>query len=500
MMHAWTLLLLSSFACKAPDDSGLDADPFVFAALTERPSMRGPGGPVRSFDEEELWQNCASITGGEEDVNHHNLVVPYRGHLVLPWAPEWSRGGLSFFEVDDPCQPVKVGEGFHERMRESHAVGFTHLPEDDPYAGDYAAVTGIRGIQIWDVTDERSPEAIAYLEIEDVFYPDAYARVVLSVFWQYPWLYIAAADNGLYVVDTTDPADPQLVNAYPIEPALRASGVFVMGTLMLVTSAEGTESVLLDVSDPVYPQPIGGGRFTSVDENGDAWEAYHANIAGDLALYARKENGGGLMVMDISDPSSPQYAGDYTPGDGNGGYVFYDEGFAFVGLSSYAAVYDMRDLSDITEVGRGYLPGDLDTITPYGNVAILSVDDDSVDDIASAIMPWTTDPDTSPPTVLRVVPADGAVGIATTARIGVGFDEMIEPSSSFAGSIRLYADDGEAIDGWGSGQESVASYVPKAPLRPATTYRVEILAEGITDINGNALAETVTTTFTTAGP
>ena len=31
-----------------------------------------------------LWQNCADLPGGEQDYNHHNLVIPYRGHLVMP--------------------------------------------------------------------------------------------------------------------------------------------------------------------------------------------------------------------------------------------------------------------------------------------------------------------------------------------------------------------------------------------------------------------------------
>lgn len=487
--------LTATIGCKPGQDTG--APPFTFASSTDRPALRGPGGPSTSFADDQLWQNCADLPGGEQDYNHHNLVIPYRGHLVMPWAPEWSQGGLALFEMDDPCNPTKVGEGFSQTMRESHSMGFVHLPEGDPHAGDYVAVTGTRGIEIWDLTNTAAPEALTYLEIEGVFYPDAYARVVLSVFWQYPWLYVAAADNGLYVLDATDPADPQVMTTYPIEPALRAGGVFVVGNLLFVSSAEGTESVLLDVSEPTRPQPIGGGRFESVDASGNAWEAYHANLAGDLALYARKEGGGGLMVMDISDPSAPRYAGDYAAQEGNGGYVFYDEGFAFVGMSDFGVVYDMRDLSNITEVGRGTLPGDLDTFTPYGNVAVLSVDDDAEDGVASVVMPWHADPDTASPLVTRIVPADGATGVATTSRIGVVFNEFIEPSSVFPGSVTLFAEDGTAIEGWGSAQENIASYVPKAPLQPGTTYTIEIAADGIMDLNENTVAQPVIATFTT---
>ena len=159
----------------------------------------------------------------------------------------------------------------------------------------------------------------------------------------------------------------------------------------------------------------------------------------------------------------------------------------------------MRDLNNITEVGTGNLPGDLDTITPYGNVAILSVDDEAEDGISSAIMPWSAEVDTLGPTVLRTVPADGEINVALTARIGIGFNEMIEPSSVFPGSIQLYDSDGKAVEGWGSGQETIGSYSPKEPLRLGTTYTLKIMAGGVQDINGNSVAESTEISFTTFG-
>ncbi len=493
-------------ACRQPtgtggedtDDAGAPA-PYAFPEPGAAPALRGGGGPAVAFEEAELWQNCAGLYGGTGDLLHHNLVVPYRGHLVMPWVPEWGRGGLSFFDVRDPCSPVEAGWGFSDTMRESHALGFVHLPEGDANAGDWMVSTGVRGVQFWDVSDVTAPTVVSYLELPGVFYPDSYALVVLSVFWQYPYVFVAGADNGVYVVDATVPSDPVLLTRYTPSPGLRAGGVFALGDLLLVSSAEQNEALLLDVSDPAAVQPIPGGRFFTVDSTGEPKESYHGNIAGDLALFARKQGGGGFMAMDISDPSNPTYAGDYLMEGGNGGYVFYDEGFAFVGESHFATVYDLRDPSDITVVGRGNLPGDLDTMTPYGNVAVLSVDEDAEDGTATAIMPWTTDVDTAPPEVLRVHPADGATGVAPTSRVGVNFNEMVEPTSAFPGSLRLFDADGEPVEGWVSAQEAVASYTPKEPLRPGTTYTLEILAGGVTDINGNAVSTTISSRFTTAG-
>ncbi len=483
------------FACTQSDKDSAQPDVFTFPEVSSMPALRGPGAPQVDFTDEQLFENCAPLYGGEEDFLHHNLVVGYRGHMMMPWAPEWGRGGISLFDMSDPCSPLKVGEGFHERMRESHAIGTQFLSETE----QYAVTTGILGIQFWDLQNLETPEMIEYMQIEGVFYPDSYTRVVLSLFWQYPYVYVAAADNGFFVVDATDPYNPTLETQYQFDPPLRAASIYAMGNQLFVGAAEGSESEILDISDPTNPQPIGGGRYFVTDADGTPRDAYHSGMVGNWGIFARKESGGGIMMMDISDPSNPTFAGAYKTEGGNGGYAYYHQGYGFVGDSHWAAVLDMRDLSNIQEIGRGNLPGDLDTITPYGNVAILSVDDEPVDGIASVVMPWRKEADREAPNLLRTVPVDGETGVALTGRIGLGFDEFIEPTSVFAGSVRLYDASGNAIDGWGSGQETIANFTPKEPLLPNTTYTVEVLAEGIQDLSGNKLASTHTFSFTTTG-
>ena len=479
------------FACTDPKVS---EDIFTFADPSEMPELRGSGGPTETFETSDLFVNCASLDGGEEDMHHHNLVIPYRGHLVMPWVPEWGRGGLSLFDMADPCNPQKVGEGYHERMRESHAIAFQYLSED----AQYAVSTGILGIQFWDM-HSLDPEMINYLTIDGVFYPDSYTRVVLSVFWQYPYVYVAASDNGIFIVDATDPSNAEVVTQYQFDPPLRAAAIYAMGNELFISSAEGSEAEILDISEPTNPQPIAGGRFEVLDESGEATEAYHASMVGNFALFARKESGGGVIAMDISDPSNPTYAGSHFTTGGNGGYVYYHEGFAFVGDSHWAKVIDMTDPTNMFEVGTGNLPGDLDTITPFGNVAILSVDDEPEDGIASVVMPWKEDFDQNPPEILRTVPFDGAQNIPLTARIGIGFNEMIEPTSIFAGSIQVFDQDGNAIDGWAGAQETIANFTPKQPLQPNSTYTVQVMQGGAKDINLNAFESTYTFTFDTIG-
>ncbi len=492
------MLLPLLVACTAPDD--LDsAAPDAWDFWAEGPGLRGPGSPGRTFTEDELWVPCATLDGLESDALHHNLQVPYRGHLVLPWAPEYGVGGLSLFDMADPCAPARVGDGLSQDLRETHAVGFAYLPPDDPHAGDWAVTNGKvyggvdSGVLFWDLSDPTAPAPGTLLTLPESWYPDSYTRVTLSVYWQYPWLYVASSDNGVFVVDATDPTAPVLVNQVVL--GLRAGGVFALGNELLVTTAEQTQAALLDISDPANPTLLPGSPFGTVTRDGDAVETYHGNRVGDMALFARKEGGGGPMVMDLSDTAAPRFVGD-TVHQGNGGYVFYDEGWLFVGESDHGSIWDARDPAAITLVGTGTLAGDLDTNVPWGNVALLSVDEPETDH-ATVVMPWRTDPDTTGPMVLSTNPEDDSTGWYVGARVGIGFNEFVEPASAWPGSVRLLDGEGAPVEGWVSTQETIVTYAPKAPLAPGTTYTVEV--EGVTDIHGNVMASPHTFTFTTAG-
>ena len=462
----------------------------------------GPGGPAVAFEEAALYEHCAYLDGGPADpYDHHNLVVMFDGYLCMPWAPEFGYGGLTFFDVSDPCNPVQTGYGVDPEMRETHALGFAYMEGRWLTVVNHFRDLLTGGVQVWDVTDTAEPKAIAPAIFEGFFYPDAYARVSLSVFFQAPYAYVAAADNGVVIFDMSNPEAPQLVAMRPFEPILRAGQIHAIGNLLVVTSAEGARTALLDISDPADPQPIPGGDFEIVDADGEPREAYFSNMYGSHIYYARKEGGGGLIIYDIADPTSPARVGGYKS-DGNGGYVFVKEGFAFVGESNFAGVYDVRDPTNITEVTRLDLVGDLDTVTPIGNIAYLSVDDDAEENKGTAAVPWIGAVDESPPQVSWAWPADGAVQIAVSSRLGLVFNEMIDPKSAWEGSVRLYETGSDPaatrVDGIFSVQENILNMWPEA-LEPGTSYTLELPAGGLRDYNGNALGDTFRLTFRTVG-
>ena len=478
-------------------DPGAEPGPYPAA---EGWTVSGPGGPTVPFPEDAIFETCTYLDGGELDTtDHHNMVTMYDGYLLMPWAPEYGNGGLTFWDFTDPCAPVVHGTGWSQTMRESHSIGFSHLN------GAYAVVDQLNailapgggGIQFWDVSDPAAPEAIADFDLPNFFYPDAYARVSLSVFWQAPYVFVGTADNGVYVVDATEPTDARLIAQYTWEPTLRVGQVQVVGNLLIATETEGPRTALLDVSDPAAPQPIPGGDFLARDLSGEPRGAYFTNFTGGRVFYANKDAGGGLLIYDVSDPESPTYLGENIS-DGNGGYVFVKDELAFVGESNFATLYDISDPANITEVTRLDLEGDLDTITPIGNVAVLSVDDDANDDQGSSVVPVEREPDTRSPAVTFVWPRAGSTGVQPTSRVGVTFSEMVEPKSAFEGSVRLYETaTGRRVLGTVSAQETIVNFHPLCPLASSTEYTLEIPAGGVADFNANAVSEPFTATFTT---
>ncbi len=462
----------------------------------------GPGGPTVEFDVGALWQGCAFLDGGPDDSDHHNLVVPWDGYLLMPWAPEYSNGGLSFFDVSDPCAPLKVGEGVHGDMRETHAVGFATVDGRDYAAVDYHGGLDfeieeiVGGIQIWDITDVTEPTHVTNVRLPGYLYPDSYQRVTLSLSWQGPVIYAASADNGVHIIDATDPTAPVFVGLYTFSPVLRLGTFHPMGNVAMAGSAEGSRTVMMDISDPFDPQPIPGGEFDVTDDEGVPREYYFSNLGGAWAMFARKEGAGGPIVYDVSDPSSPTRLGD-APSGGNGGYVFRQHEHLFVGESSFAGVYDFTNPESAIEVGTAVLEGDLDTATPLGNLLVLSVDDDGLEGQASMVVPWTTEPDTRGPSVGMSSPRDGDTFQALTSRIGFSFDEMVEPRSVFSGSLRVTTYDGWPVDGWFGAQENLVHFAPREPLEPDTTYIVTVPPGGITDFFGNPTEQAYSLRFST---
>ena len=485
------MILLLGCAEKEPTEPA----PFAYPA-PDAFTLSGPGGPTRSFSAEELDVSCAALTGGPEDVEHHNLVGMYDGWLVVPWAPEDGGGGVTLYDFSDPCAPEKVGETYAPLMRETHTLGIARVDDRVILAVDAHTDESHGGIGFWDLTDPTAPEWIAYLEIPDYAYPDAYFRVALSTFWLGDRLFVSAGFNGVLTVDVTDPTAPVLLESH-VETAFLAGRFDVVGNLGLGTSAGLTRTLLWDIGEPDDWELLADWEPT--DSTGTPSAYYFSSWAGKYGFFARKGNGGGPIVYDLSDPTAPTFVSDAFSAEGDGGYVFRHHDRLFQGESNFGSRYDFTDPTAPFEEARIDMSGDFDTLTPIGNVAVASVDEGADPGMATLVFPWDTEPDTLGPTAELTSPADGEVWAPVTSNIGLAFDEQLEPVSVHAGSFRVWRADGAEVPGRFYAQEAIADFVPDAPLDADTTYVVEIPAGGITDTSGNPTESTLRFRFST-GP
>ncbi|MBI2826642.1 MAG: DUF4082 domain-containing protein, partial [Planctomycetia bacterium] len=111
--------------------------------------------------------------------------------------------------------------------------------------------------------------------------------------------------------------------------------------------------------------------------------------------------------------------------------------------------------------------------------------------------------DATPPTVTAFSPAGGSSDVPTGAPFTVTFSEGLDATSVTASTIQLL--DGATPVAAGlayNASDKTVTITPTAALANSKTYAISVLggAAGVKDAAGNALAQTVTSTFTTIAP
>ncbi|MDB4542027.1 tandem-95 repeat protein, partial [bacterium] len=249
--------------------------------------------------------------------------------------------------------------------------------------GNYAYVAdGQQGLTVVDVSDPESPTLAGnydpYPDIGDVAISGGYA-------------YLANQSGGVRVVSIADPSNPTEVFQY--DTAGSAYGIDVSGNYAYVADG-GSGLIVLDVSNPSAPVLVGSSNTTDF--------AHHVDVEGDHAYVA--DRAGGLQIVDISDPSSPQIVGSYSTQAGSnwstgaawdvkveGDYAYvaaYGAGLIIVDVSNPAnpvlkGSYS-TDVSDARGVyvlsGKAYLAGSssgllvIDVTSPSSPVLVSTYD------------------------------------------------------------------------------------------------------------------------------
>ncbi|MBV7335664.1 Ig-like domain-containing protein [Chloroflexi bacterium TSY] len=462
----------------------------VQAQEFEQSRTEGPGLPQRNYSEEELFRIMGRINGSNGAPRSHGTVSMHQGYLVVIFAEGSGKhdGGFAFYDLSDPSNPRLVASKDDEEthdIREAHGYG---------YHGNYVALQAKDGLQIWDWTDIQNPIRLSYLELPGIG-PGDYANANWWTFWQAPYIYVSGANQGIFIVDATDPTDPVLVNRRTLPNPIpifqtggfRIGALFAVGDLLVVSGNDAHGYATLDISDPITPILL---DTLTVDVP----QVYSTLVNGNLIYSAARF---GEIESHHIGPNGEITAGTrINKTGGKGGYLSYQDGFIHMGASKNYAKVDVSDPDNFRVVQKAtsnIQDRDEDFAMVLGNLVILGDDHHN----GSFILPHQSEPDMLGPIVNMVRPVQDAFRQALTTPIGLTFSDLIDLRTVTTETFIVRPIGGEAIQGLYSGQTGIVNFVPAEPLLPDTTYEIVVPSDGIKDIAGNGLRESFQSQFST---
>ncbi len=186
--------------------------------------------------------------------------------------------GLKIVDVSNPASPSIIGGC--DTPGSAYSVDVS---------GNYAYVADMwNGLQIIDISVPSAASIKKNIPITSVatgiMVMDSYAYVSFG----------SSGDEGLQIIDVTDPLNPGTPVVYVIPGVTSANDVYVRGNYAYVSCMlQGLK--IIDISDTANPFLVS--TFPTTDNVGNTF------VSGDNAFIANYEDG--LLVVDISDPYNP---------------------------------------------------------------------------------------------------------------------------------------------------------------------------------------------------
>lgn len=488
----------------------------------------GPGLGNLTYNANELFEPVSIIDGsmgipgnGGDPAAPFGLTMGYmfNGYFVGVFAPDHghSSGGWLVLDVSDPRNLVQVvrqydstyvgngsayngydGNGNQDPnwvgntgdFREVHGMGFTI--QDGRY---YAAIPTGYGIEIWDFTDVGPgipPVQTTRFDIPGIAAGN-YTDTSWQLTWQAPYLYVANANQGISVIDTSDINNPVLLSKTPISllGGFRIGPIFAMGNHMIVSSMETNgRAASLDISDPAQPKLLttfaAGQQF------------YATCFNGSQVMFTNRGTPAYMQVVDITDPTQFVELNRDTVQLNEALYCATQGDRYFSGNQEQVSIVDMSDPSNPVLIGEGSLNigsgSDHGQVSVFGNLVYVGNDHGN----GNGFIVHQTAPDTEGPAVTQVSPRDGSTQAGLLSRVGLSMSDSILIRSMDSSSF-IVREQGstQPIAGHYSGQGDIINFSPATPLQANTTYEVVVPVGGLEDWAGNSVDTAFLSTFTT---
>ncbi len=194
--------------------------------------------------------------------------------------------------------------------------------------------SGYDGLVVVDVSSPENPKLVSWLETGGYAY---------DIFVSGNYAYVANGGSGLVIVDISNPEEPKKIGHMDLEG--KARGVFVMGNYAYIACEKGKDLVIADIENPRNPQIIG-----ELEHGGFGKGVF---VSGDYAYVA---DTGEFLIVDVSSPEKPILEAeisipDYPNGQARSVVVQKDRAY----IAAYdlgVLVVDVSDPSSPTIVDR----------------------------------------------------------------------------------------------------------------------------------------------------
>jgi hypothetical protein len=455
-------------------------------------SLAGPGFGNLTYTDAELFKPVSMFnnsngtpTDSPSKKYGNNVAIYVDGYMVITFAPDsgLATGGWLVYDVSNPRQPAlkhSVRSQQTQVFREPHSLPLAIIG-DKTYVGVQTTV----GIQIWDMTNPLETTMVGSLNLPGVNGGD-YTDVSWQFSWQFPYLYVSGGNRGVYIVDTSDVTQPELVTQVQTSRlgGFRVGPIFAHGDrLYLANMDENARFSVLDLSDPTDPQLL--------DTIGVEIRYYAMAVLGDLLVGAGRD--GDLLVYQDRE-GSLELVRNYRI-DGDGLYLAFQDDFIHYGQQVNYRKLSFSDPRNVTILGTGSLgvnDSDHGQVTPFGNLVFIGNDHGT----GSGLIVHQKAPDSTPPTIRWSFPANSAVNVPNGTAIGIMFSDNMDPATLRAANVRLETAGGAAVPGTATYLYNTMQFRSNMPLAEDTTYRFTV-STGVKDVMGNALAAEHQITFAT---
>ena len=224
-----------------------------------------------------------------------------------------SDDGLQVLNLTDPANPVPVAS-----LTDDGTVALAGAYDVDTFAagsGTYAVVASASddGLQVLNLTDPADPVPVASLTDDQTTALDgAVAVETIRIGSGIYAVSVSPNDDGLQILNLTDPADPTPVASLTDDASVHLGGArgvdtldLSSGTYAVVAAPQDDGLQVVEITDPADPVPV-----ARVPDDGGVHAALRDASAVDTFMmngntYAVVAAADGIAVVEITDPAGP---------------------------------------------------------------------------------------------------------------------------------------------------------------------------------------------------